>query len=660
MIYTFILSVATIFLFFFLLLSAIAIHTTLPITRLLPTTVSLVFVLLVTVAHLTEIGLLPNVQHLYPVLTITIVSFLIYYTLPYHPYLRTFYNLSFLTTWLRTATLKHYLYIVFLATPFIMVVSASFLTYPNSVDEMMYHVPQAVSIFQTGAMRSLSIEYIPHLNYYPQGVATFWAYLMSFTNSLDLLPLSDLIFTTQLAVATTAIAKAQGMTRRGTIILLITMFHMPLLYVLIVTRNADLSNTAAIVSMISVFVSHTHHTSSTKTPTSSANTSVFQVTLFYAHACLSKTPIIATITLLLCMAYLVFSNTFIPYLFRLHYPRTQLISSLIILGQGWVSYIRAALDTGNPFFPVSVKMGPRIILDGPIDIATHLDYVQSHYGILSHLDLPTRWVAATSDWLHNDTNINSAALTGPLVTYVLLFCFLAAVINAVYHRNYQDILLVVIVFFPFVFPNTLMFRYAFSSITIFLVLAVRQLDQIVSTNTSALGAYGVITLISSTPLLVQTPRNLLWIGAQIAPKSLLVDHGYSLGEHIPLHRMFSPTPKMVRAIRSHLNTTTSVTYTIPTYPLLLYHHALANYIQYVPLPSTNRTGLSLAATSEASLIAICSKQTDLLLMEQDTVVDQFITNHQNVCPFRQVYSDSLLYSDSSEGRFMTLYSRAYK
>lgn len=633
---------------YIIILILLLIHSYGSILRHISLTTSVLSLSITIIAHMTEFGLIPNIHNYYPIICICLVVLGFSY-IKYYCWQHKYTNMFSLIIWCKRllVTEKYLLLLCILAI--ITYLFQATLIYPNSVDEMTYHIPQAISILKTGQMRSLSLPWAPWVYYYPQGVPALWAWGLSLTRSVSILPWIDLLYIFQLISSVAYLAQELKIPRLYIFLLICIIITMPMMYVLTTIRNADLANAAAILSIYAVGISG-NRTDSNFTEKSFLR-NILHCTIFYTQACLFKVPIFSSVAFI-CSIILILYNyrSMLPNL-NVRLIATTALYCVLFLTQAFISNIIAFKDHGNPFYPFDVNFGGLQLLDGPIKSDLFLRHVQSHYGGLVELPFATRWVAVIGDWLRMDWDLNSAGLGGPTFVYVIVFLVLLAVLDAVAQNNWLVMYYFTINIYVILFSTSPMLRYVFANLIVIIVIGLWGASRLVSNHTRFVQACSILCIISTLSPILQIARTLIWTNSMIYPNSLVRDGGYTMAEKITLHEEFSPSSHIMRGLRSNWKDTDTVVFSIETYPLLLWTKKFENNIYYEAIPQSDEDNEHI----EQFLSRVCSHKPRYFLVKQNMYLNNYIVNYEGECQWRLITSDNSTTMDKYKTRSMNLY-----
>lgn len=452
-------------------------------------------------------------------------------------------------------------------------------TVPGGVDELSYHLPQAVGMVQEGRARAFDVppSWVFH---YPQGASTLWAWTMLFTGGDQLFRLVQFWFGLQLLVSTGLLAWRMGADRISALLVVLAVIAMPIFYVLTTTINADLGYAAAIISFL-VFLSPSRVAQSIN----NSLQDLLAACLFMAQAALIKIPVTAVIYFVFACGAFFWERIGLgngkPFLgHAAKAPITWIV--LLFVGMSFNVYILNWIETGNPMFPLTLRVGGAELFKGTLKPIEDIVMGHSTFGPVSGMNILQRWHAVFCDWFQP---LNQDAFGGPGPIFILSTLFMAAlgVIDRLRRTNAWTIALCFILVSVFLIPAAYLPRYSLSWLCLLLVAASLAFTKIRRILPSAPFVMVVVLLIGISAQVQEMRNTFTWVNKMSFPEPWYINRGRSTLEKLDVDRSLAPTGAMLKVMRDNIKKNDSLVYSVNVYAALMWNREYSNHIRFIPI-----------------------------------------------------------------------------
>ena len=479
----------------------------------------------------------------------------------------------------RTYGYLHIILGLFIVVVFLAWAVQGALTVSHGTDEMSYHGPQAFGIYQEGRIRDFN-AYPSWIYYYPQGAAVLWSWTMLFTASDLLFRVVQLMFALQLVLATGWLAAKCGACARSRLLAVLLVCSMPIFYVLSTTIGGDLGYSAAMISFLAVLAPKVD------APVSDDLSFRFATALiFLAEAAFIKIPILPLIYFSLAIVAFLWGakkNGNGKALVQGIKASRFFLFVLVCLGFGFATYVVNWIDTGNPFFPLTIRFAGTEVFKGPLLPMDEIVAAKSSWGDVHAMNALQRWYGVFGDWFQTLSQ-DSFGGAGPVFLVVVIALAISEMMARLAKPNAWTFAMLGILVSVFVIPGAYLPRYSLVWLCVLIVLSVIAYDKI---SRILPGILVVIALGAGMGFAIQANSmidNLNWRANVAAPIPLYVDRGRSVFEKFEVNRKFIPSPAILKAIRLNVKDGQTFYYSIKVFASTIWNRDFSNVVRYFPI-----------------------------------------------------------------------------
>ena len=415
---------------------------------------------------------------------------------------------------------------------------------PGSIDELAYHIPQAVGAYQKNTGIYGFDGPLPWIKHYPQGVSIIWGYLVFVYENDYFLRFPQLLFLAQLLLAAAILLRHRGVSRSILNYVLIAICVTPIVYLMVTTNKADL----AYCSMMLAFVAILYPCDKR-----SVSNLLFSLVAF-SSAISIKIPIIASIFYFICVILYLFPigskqkyNKFefgnYLYLPLILYALVCFLSSLYI-------YISNYIGFGNPFYPINVSIAGHNIFNGPLII----NVISGHttFGDIQNFSKLRLWHAIFYDIfspINEDSYGSSGFIFGAffLTQFILSVCLIKFTKD---NNNIWKIFISLSILLLILIPSLYVPRYHLIFLILIVIIGVDLINElpVYTLNRINYGLY--ILLIPSFFIIIQ---NFYEKYSWVSSNSVSYDRGVSLQYRYPVYPEMSPSPETVKFVKENIS-----------------------------------------------------------------------------------------------------------
>lgn len=452
------------------------------------------------------------------------------------------------------------------------------LNYPNGIDELSYHGPQAFGIYQQGHVRDF-MAWPTWVYYYPHGGAVLWAWTMLFTGSDLLVHGIQVLFVVQLLLAVWVLAGKLGANGQSKVMAILVVCSMPVLYSLATTIGADLGYSAAMLSFLALLAPGKALTGSSQLL---ARFGMAMVML--AEAAFIKIPILPLIYFSFSATAFLWSTTKAGQFkqFQRDALRSKYSAAVVIcLAFGFSNYAINWVQKGNPFYPLTIRFGGVNILNGTLWPIEDAMVVHSTFGDVRAMSGLQRWHAVFADWFQH---INTDALggAGPVFLMIVLALALSEVAGRLTQPSAWDWAMLGMLTLVFFIPGAYLPRYSLVWLCLLAALASAACSRISKVNHGMVWVVVLGAMMGLAKQVTHMRTGLVWNSSMSSPKSLLEDRGHSIPEKIDVDRIAIPSAHMLSALRKHIKTDQTLYYSTKFYATFMWNSQFDNSIRYFP------------------------------------------------------------------------------
>jgi hypothetical protein len=450
------------------------------------------------------------------------------------------------------------------------------LTVPSGVDELSYHVPQAVGMFQDGRVRSFNAP-PSWVYFYPHGAASVWAWTMLFTGSDALFRLVQFGFSLQLLLATGLLAHRMGASKRPILITLFTVIAMPVFYTLTSTTGGDLGYAAAILSFLAVLAP----SGNKKQPHLQQH--LLASLVFLGQAVLIKIPVIAVLFFSIAATAFLLQNVGLSntsaFLSSMAKRSVTWIVLAIFVGCFYVYFLNFR-DTGNPMYPLTLRIAGVEVFQGPLRPIEDIVMGHSTFGSVSEMKFNRRWHAVFADWFQ-PVNQDAFGGAGPIFIIATIFSALLGIWHSLKKHTPWILALTTILLLTVVVPAAHLPRYSLSWLCLIAVFAAITYSYIEITLPSVCTVILLILLPGLNIQVREIENTFNWVTQMSMPQTLLENRGRAIVEKVDIDRTLAPSGDMVRAIRDRVRKDELLTFSVRSHATLMWNREYTNKIEYV-------------------------------------------------------------------------------
>lgn len=528
-------------------------------------------------------------------------------------------------------------------------------TVPGGVDELSYHVPQAVGMIQEGRIRFFDVPptWILH---YPQGAASLWAWTMLFTGGDQLFRLVQIGFGLQLLLATGLLAWRNGADNISTLLAVLTVVAMPIYYVLITTVGADLGYAAAVMSFLAFLAPPR-----TKQFNNSPLHDFLVAGLFLAQAAAIKIPVTALIYFAFAGCAFLWGRVGLAnagvFLRRaIFLPMTWIV--LLLVGMSFSFYILNWMETSNPMFPLTLRVGGVVLFKGVIGPIEDIVMGHSTFGPVSEMNYFQRWYAVFADWFQP---MNQDAFGGPGPIFILVTLFMAAlgIFDRLRRPSAWSVALVLMVGTVFLIPASYLPRYNLAWLCLLSVAASLAYTKIRRLIPSLPFVIVAILLIGIFAQVREIHNTFIWVKQMSAPEPWYINRGRSIVEKIDIDRRLAPTAEMLRTIRDNIMKGDTLSYSVHVYATLMWNREYSNIIQFIPINGNpNTQPLVVSIQNQSSWLSrIKNSDPDWVLVYSASGLARLLLDQKTVRGYTLFFADAKTGNKDKDRWNMTLLHR---
>ena len=477
------------------------------------------------------------------------------------------------------------------------------ITVPHGWDELAYHAPQALGLVQEGRLRTF-VAPPDWILTYPFGAAVLWGWTMLFTGNDILFRLPQLAFGLQLALGTWLLARRSGVEVHIALLVGGIVISMPIFFRLSTTIGADLGYNAGIILAIAFLSPRLKSENGSADRHRTQDLAIAVVAI--SQAILIKIPVMAGLAFALALVGFLLIRVgwrTVPR-FLLSLARRPLAWGLVALPLvcGWTYWLNWA-EFGNPFYPLALRIGGRLIFEGPLAPIEDIVMGHSTFGQVANMGAFQRWHAVFADWFQP---INEDAFGGPGPAFLTfaLFCAAAAFLEAVRIRQAWPVILGLFCLATLAIPASHLPRYSLAFLCVLATMSGMTLSLLARTMPASAIVAGSIILLSFTAPLQQVQVSIAWLGGIAAPKPLWIDRGRSVFEAVAGDPSLVPAPDMLRAIRGTVADGETIAYSARRFAALMWNRSFSNRVIHVQ-----------ASSAQDWLVAIMVLRPEVVLVE---------------------------------------------
>lgn len=466
---------------------------------------------------------------------------------------------------------------------------------PSTIDEIAYHIPQAVGALQENKLYEFSTN-LPWVQGYPQGVAVLWAICIMMAGSDLYARLPQLLYLISIIFSLWNIFDEIGVNSKYRNFGVIAFLTMPIVYILGTTNRADLAYAAYMICMLSILVSDAERKEYSLTL-------ILTIFLFSASV---KIPVISTAVFLYFSSSLIICRASNFNKLRLAYFKSNisLVFSLILILSTLSLYIYWLNFNihGNPIYPIHVEAFNRVIFEGPLkffQVSGH-----STFGGVNEFSKIRLWHAIYYD-IFSPLNEDSYGSSGLIYSAFVLLFVIAAVVKSVssIKEKKSRIILFTILFclLPVVMPSQTLPRYHLIFSIIILVLAVYSAAQHLKNSKSILVALYILIL----PSVVVVGNN-MWLRVKwVVAVAGEYDRGHMIQNKYLAMDGFGPDPSVVLFLKK--NEYKKIYFCGNNFPALMWNKSYTNNLKYIG----DVAGCDLSKINSDGLLINSGKELDL-------------------------------------------------
>jgi hypothetical protein len=517
------------------------------------------------------------------------------------------------------------------------------ITVPHGWDELAYHAPQALGFVQEGRLRSFAAPPDWILTY-PVGAAVLWGWTMLFTGNDLLFRLPQMGFGLQLVLGTALLARRSGVEPRIALLVGGIVAAMPIFFRLSTTIGADLGYNAAIILALAFLAPPLRSDGQTVDRHRTQDLAIAVVAI--SQAVLIKIPVTAGIAFVLALLGFLLvrvgwrsAPSFLSRLAR--QPLAWALLSLPLVC-GWTYWLNW-LQYGSPFYPLALRIGGRLIFDGPLPPIEDIVMGHSTFGRVADMGTFQRWHAVFADWFQP---INEDAFGGPGPTFLtfVLFCAATALLEAARRRQAWPLVLGAFCLVTLAIPASHLPRYSLAFLCVLATLAGLALAVMVRAMPASAIVAGTVILLSFVAPLRQVQASKTWLTGIASPASLWQDRGRSVFEVVAGDPNLVPAPEMLRAIRNTVGDGETIAYSTSHFAALMWNRNFSNRAVHVP-----------ARLAEDWLASIAALRPEVVLVATESGLATVLIRHDPV--YRVVHSDPMTGRAEADRHGITLLRR---
>jgi hypothetical protein len=449
-----------------------------------------------------------------------------------------------------------------------------FATAPASVDELAYHVPQALGIHQFGRLVRFDNP-LPWVYAYPQGSAMLWAWTVEFTKSDIAFHAVQAALGAQLLLAVYVLARRSNASRDTALLIVATLSCMPVFFRVTTLSTSDIGYAAAILTMLAFLAP----------ATPDQRTADYRLAaLAFAEACLVKLPVVATLFAVIGAGH-AFWNSRRPH----RAPQALRLVSLpnilvaLICVAALSTYAVNLVRYGNPAYPLELKL-PGMTLAGPLPTVSDKTLgAHTTFGEVGHMNRAELWFASLFDW-GQPLNEDSLGSFGPAAALPMMGLALGGMALAIRRRDSWTCSLASITVACFLgIPGLFLPRYGLGLVAVLGAIAAVTLARKPRLVPAGAVVLLVCSILALLPVYRSASESKAWLQANSAPVPWWRDRGRSISEHVRLgDPWIAQSPSLVRYVRYRVRPRTLLVWNISAYSTFLWNKTLSNRIKFLP------------------------------------------------------------------------------
>lgn len=454
-------------------------------------------------------------------------------------------------------------------------------TSPGAVDELGYHVPQAVMPYQDGRV-TLFDSHIPWSFAYPQGAAMLWSWTL-FSSGTDLwFHTVQVAFAGQFLLATVMTARRTADVPRTVALAgAFALVCMPVLFRMSTISTSDIGFAGGLVTALAFLAPGERPPGAA---TAERRRELRWAGLAFAQCCLIKIPVLAVAFLLVAVVALLVRRGRRPV--RRLPGRDALLAAttgLVVLAS-CIPYLRNWVEYGNPTWPLPVALGSHVVFAGPLPVIEDSAIgASTTLGSTAEWGRARLWAASLTDWWQ-PVNEDSFGGTGPVVLVGLALLAFLACLEAVRRRQGWPIALSVMAALGFLaVPGLFVPRYGLALFAVVAVLALVTLARVQAVVPTAVLALVVVSLSGLVPVTKSARATQRFLSQMAAGEAWYEDRGRSVAEAVRLNDpTIAPSPAFVSFVRDEVDDDELLAYDVSSFMTLLWNDDYSNEIEFVP------------------------------------------------------------------------------
>jgi hypothetical protein len=447
-------------------------------------------------------------------------------------------------------------------------------------DELAYHVPQAVQLYQDGRVADLD-SWLPWTYSYPKGAAILWAWTMFFTKSDFLFHAVQLAFGLQLLLALYVLARRSGASAASALTVVIAVSYMPILAILTTTAGGDLGFAAACTAFLAF-------SAPSREPVNRASWP-------YAALCLVQAALIKVPVLAILFATIVVFFRVLPNL----KDSVAAVRGAALTAPGAVALVAVLLGLcvpiatnvvrhGNPLYPLTVTIAKQRLWTGPIPPVQDFVTIHSSFPALERKNPIRVYHAVLADWF-GPKNYDSTGTYGPVVLVAFVFLLGGFVFESFSTRNGWRITVCAVIGIALLLPGAYLPRYGLPVVAViaaccavFISGAPSSFQKWLRASVLAVAVVGGVQ--SANWLYAGLHYMRLINGVWFSPlRSSHFQETVQMGV-----AEFYPTPEMIRAIRTFSKRGDLLVWNVSCFHALLWNRDYSNRTLYLSATKGDR------------------------------------------------------------------------
>lgn len=440
----------------------------------------------------------------------------------------------------------------------------------SSIDELAYHVPQAIGALQTDQLYAYATG-LPWVVSYPQGSALMWA-LFAWVGKSDLfMRIPQILYLIGLLFTVASVLSGNKTSCNLIFAACLAIVSMPIVYILSTTNRADLAYAAYLVAMLAVVFPANKN---------GKFVPIVFTLLFFASATV-KLPVISGILYgVFGLAYLTANRPKSADACEVKLTRLEKITSVFLLSffiLSFYPYVMNFLNYGNPLYPVNVSILGREVFSGPLK----MDVSSGHttFGSVQDFSRLRTWQAVLFDWyspLNEDSYGSSGVFLAIVALPLAVFSFFMAISNI--HRAHSKWIVVIVLCcaLPLLIPSLVLPRYHLFFSIVLIIAAVDVLKRLEGVSSKAIVASLMIFIVPSAGIVLKNVyERYNWVNINAG----FFDRGLSILTKYPMLEGMGPSPTLVNYLKDNNNG--DVFYCGNMFPGLMWNSGLSNSVTYI-------------------------------------------------------------------------------